>query len=166
MKTCFKCQQVKPLDEFYAHPRMGDGRLNKCIACTCADSARRRAKKLKDLGWVEKETERCRKKQALARSEGRVAPISSADRAETLRRHAQKYPKKHSARLMLSNAVRDGKITRMPCVVCGSPDSEGHHDNYDKPLDVVWLCPKHHAERHVLLRKQERVLEKILEDLP
>lgn len=32
-KKCFVCGQVKPLDEFYVHKRMGDGHLNKCKEC-------------------------------------------------------------------------------------------------------------------------------------
>jgi hypothetical protein len=40
----------------------------------------------------------------------------------------------------------------MPCVVCGNPKTDGHHEDYSKVLDVVWLCRKHHMERHDELR--------------
>ena len=53
------------------------------------------------------------------------------------------------ARRILQNAVKYGKIEKKPCVVCGDHNSQGHHEDYLKPLDVVWYCRKHHLERHV-----------------
>ena len=37
-KVCFKCQESLPLERFYKHKKMADGRLNKCIDCTKSDS--------------------------------------------------------------------------------------------------------------------------------
>lgn len=49
-------------------------------------------------------------------------------------------------------AIKTGRLTRLPCGVCGNPKSEAHHEDYSKPLDVVWLCRKHHIERHTQIR--------------
>lgn len=42
-------------------------------------------------------------------------------------------------------AVKDGAIKRLPCEVCGAEKVEMHHENYHKPLDVVFLCRPHHS---------------------
>ena len=63
----------------------------------------------------------------------------------------KKYPEKQLARLILNYAIRTGKISRGKCEVCKSQKTQGHHDDYSKPLEVKWFCPKHHAEHHKLL---------------
>lgn len=46
-------------------------------------------------------------------------------------------------------AVMSGEITPEACSVCGSTDRiHGHHEDYSRPLDVIWLCPIHHSWRH------------------
>jgi len=55
---------------------------------------------------------------------------------------------KANARSYAGVYQRRGKITRKPCEVCGSGDSQKHHDDYSKPLEVRWLCRAHHLELH------------------
>jgi hypothetical protein len=45
-------------------------------------------------------------------------------------------------------AIKTGKLIRQPCQACGNEQSEAHHEDYSKPLDVKWLCRKHHAALH------------------
>jgi hypothetical protein len=61
---------------------------------------------------------------------------------------AERNPEKRRAQIAVNNAVRDGRLTKGACEVCGATDSHGHHDDYSKPLEVRWLCAKHHAEEH------------------
>jgi hypothetical protein len=67
-------------------------------------------------------------------------------------------PQKRSARVAVGNALRDGKLIKSPdCEVCGTPcDTHGHHDDYSRPLDVVWVCTACHALIHAYWRAQER----------
>jgi len=42
--------------------------------------------------------------------------------------------------------VKRGKVKKQPCLVCGCPEVEAHHDDYNQPLKVVWLCRPHHVQ--------------------
>lgn len=53
------------------------------------------------------------------------------------------------ARSALSRALKKGLLQKLPCEVCGNIKSQGHHDDYSKPLQVLWLCPVHHKEKHI-----------------
>lgn len=46
-----------------------------------------------------------------------------------------------------------GHFGKKPCEVCGDKNSEMHHDDYDKPLKVRWLCRKHHLGFHDVYRE-------------
>jgi hypothetical protein len=55
---------------------------------------------------------------------------------------------KKKARNMVIARVAAGTLARGNCEVCGEPEAQAHHDDYAKPLDVRWLCNKHHREHH------------------
>ncbi len=55
---------------------------------------------------------------------------------------------KYVCRREFHKALASGLITKQPCSACGDIKAEGHHPDYSKPLDVVWLCRKHHTEEY------------------
>lgn len=62
MKPCIRCNETKPLAEFYPHPRMGDGHLNKCKPCCKTQARERHYRKMRDDAWKNAERERGREK--------------------------------------------------------------------------------------------------------
>ena len=59
---------------------------------------------------------------------------------ERSKRYRVKNRDKCLARDILNNAIKSGSIIKNPCRRCGGNDSQGHHKDYNKPLDVIWLC--------------------------
>jgi len=135
MKTCIKCGREKTDEEFYAHSDMADGRLNKCKECCCTEARENRAKNLDRVAEYERDraTRPERKKVQLAYQ----------------RRYREINREKIRAQRKVAYYVRTGQMTQRPCEVCGSTTNiHAHHDDYSRPLDVTWLCAKHHKERH------------------
>jgi hypothetical protein len=56
------------------------------------------------------------------------------------------------AHALVSHAIRKGLLVRQPCEVCGFGPAQAHHEDYDKPLDVWWLCLDHHRDLHAWRR--------------
>lgn len=61
---------------------------------------------------------------------------------------SEKEKQKMKARSLALNALRQGKLNRLPCEVCKNGDTEFHHDDYSKPLEVRHLCRACHLEWH------------------
>lgn len=152
MKTCFKCDRTLPLEEFYRHPRMSDGHLGKCKECTRTDVA------LNQL--VRNEYYRAYDKARSNRPD-RVSDRKSRNRSTIARLwkrvwledYRERFPEKRLAHSGVNNAIRDGRLERQPCEACGAR-AHAHHDDYSRPLDVRWLCPRHHSEHHRQLRER------------
>lgn len=73
-------------------------------------------------------------------------PLRKERRREYNRRAKERNPERRAARVAVGNAIRDGRLVRQPCEVCGDR-GEAHHDDYARPLDVRWLCFRCHRER-------------------
>ena len=61
-------------------------------------------------------------------------------------------PVKERAHNQIRYLKRKGIIIKQPCEKCGKFPADAHHDNYTKPLEIRWLCPKHHREYHLIRR--------------
>lgn len=133
-KECFKCKTVKPLEDFYKHLQMLDGHVNKCKECIKNDVTANRNKNIERIRAYDRARSKDPKRIKAA------TEINQAWRAEDLRRQV--------AHSKVSRAVRNGFLVRQPCVRCGEIKSLAHHEDYDKPLDVMWLCQPCHKQRH------------------
>lgn len=60
----------------------------------------------------------------------------------------EEYRFKDRARKKLWWATKSGAISKLPCEVCDTKAEAHHHEGYDKPLTVKWLCKAHHMEAH------------------
>jgi hypothetical protein len=150
-KVCFKCGLPKDLETgFYRHPQMKDGHLNKCKVCATADVVRR-SKEVPELlrdyeRTRQQTTDRREKKKEYERVANEKDPTRARDYVRNCRARS---PEKYKARTAVGNAVRDGRLVKQPCSDCGSTlRVQAHHEDYSKPLEVVWVCSDCHARTH------------------
>jgi hypothetical protein len=137
LKTCFKCGKEKALTEFYKHPVMGDGHLGKCKPCARKDVRQNYADKIEEKRAYDA------MRNALPERKKRAF--------DSFKKSALKHPEREKAKVMTGNAIRDGRLLKHPCWICGEK-AEAHHPDYSRPLDVVWLCTRHHRQAHVITR--------------
>jgi hypothetical protein len=61
---------------------------------------------------------------------------------------------KANARAATRAAIKDGRLVRQRCADCVAKGVQNdwpvqaHHEDYSKPLEIVWLCNNHHHARH------------------
>lgn len=134
VKKCFKCGETKVLSEFYRHKNMPDGHVNKCKECNKNDVQENYRRNRPH--YIEYEKERCqrpgRKRKAL----------------DYQKKRRRRSPVQYHANNLTNSAIKHGRLIRRPCEVCGKEKVEAHHDDYYKPLEVRWLCKKHHLGLH------------------
>ena len=132
-KTCKDCGLEKNTNDFY-------GVQGECKECT-----RKRVS-----AFYRKNIERYKRYDMKRNKE----PERKANRLKYQQRYRAKNPQKYLARQKAIRALARGDIVKEPCGVCGSKNVEAHHEDHAKPLEVVWLCRKHHREVDRLIIKK------------
>jgi hypothetical protein len=145
MKRCSKCKANKRNSEFGRNAGSKDGMHHYCRECKRVYDADYRAKnKTAARAW----SKRWRDKNKGYHSKWREEHKELA--AAILARRKEKYPEREKAKATLNNAVYSGKLDRPEtCSLCNETGLiDGHHPDYSKPLEVIWLCRQCHVDYH------------------
>ena len=142
-KECFKCKTVRPLEEFYKHSMMADGHVNKCKACNKQDVTDNRNKNIERFREYDRERSKHPDRQKAA-----------SEITKEWRQTDKRRVKCHNA---VARAIKAGSLVRQNCIRCNDEKSLAHHEDYDKPLDVMCLCQPCHKQRHKELLIKEKL---------
>jgi hypothetical protein len=133
-QSCRICNVTKPLSQFTKHTQVIGGWGTECLDCARIRTSAYRNSNLEKVRVHDRERSK------------------RAPRLEELRKLSANYkflnPEKAHAHQAVRGAIESGRLKRLPCVVCGNPKSAGHHEDYSKPLKVIWLCYAHHKQLH------------------
>lgn len=133
-KECLRCGIKRTLDNFYKQNFNKDGLFNTCKIC--------HRKKSRSY-YYENRNERIN--YEITRYQN---PIIKKQKILNQYKYRKENPIPYLAYQKVSKAIKKGKIIKLSCKICGSINSQGHHPDYSKPLNVIWLCKIHHAELH------------------
>lgn len=170
-KVCIHCKSCKTLEDFNKAKDNQDGKASYCRACTKIKNAKRvfsAEYKAKRVPYMATYYRKNQKILSFKNTEyyRRTADIRNKLSREYIRAHPEKRrvtlksyyannPIQIKARTRYATALRNGSLTKGPCALCGNSKVEGHHCDYTKPLEVLWLCVKHHKAWHrVFLTEQ------------
>tara|TARA_R100001244_G_C5145394_1_gene128695 strand:+ start:273 stop:743 length:471 start_codon:yes stop_codon:yes gene_type:complete len=119
-----------------------------------------------DEGYMEEVRRKAReyKKRPYVEEKRRLRVVVVTDATKLKMSEKQKLKRKrpeeiikNKARYEVRKALDNGSLIKGDCSVCGSNIKiHGHHHDYFKPLDIIWLCPSHHHKEHARLNEIER----------
>ena len=136
-KSCKGCGNLLPVDSFYRHNRMADGRLNFCVECVKRRINEHRAENLERIQQYD------RRRASLPERQSHLVDLRRRHRSDPVRARATG---------LTTYAIKTGRLVRpSQCSEClHQCKPEAHHDDYSKPLDVRWLCRSCHCRFHRL----------------
>lgn len=150
-KTCNRCNKKLPLNSFAmrSHEKSRDHYCVDCRRSYSREHYQKNRAKYRAMHCAYSKTEAGRESHRKWDNNNRAAQQIVRNARDSSRKNmSAENHMKAIARSRLRYAVNAGSIERLPCEVCGVTPTHGHHDNYNKPLDVQWLCEKHHLAAH------------------
>lgn len=133
-QQCCVCYEIKLVDDYYPYARNQTGIMAACKECHNARTMRANRKY--------RDKRRAQRKRYNDTPERRKAAYENTKKMYAL------YPEHQKARMKVYNAVKAGKLHKLPCSVCGEIKVQAHHNDYTRPLEVLWVCVPHHKIIH------------------
>ena len=148
MILCIKCDKEQPDSEYYRSTIRANG-TGECKSCTRARVIANREAKIDYY----REFDRKRANlphRVQARKEYAQTEAGKQAHARATSKSRRESPYKYQATNAVNNAVRDGRLIKPDtCESCNNKcNPHGHHCDYNKPLDVMWLCVSCHNKWH------------------
>lgn len=154
---CVCCQTEKDENEFYK------GNKSHCKVCIKERARLNRESKLEYYREYDRNRPNKRERaKKVSEYKNRLRKENPEKFDSVFHKARKNYRKNHHDKYLangkLQYALDTGKVIRPnKCSMCGIECiPQGHHYDYTKPLDVIWLCAKCHSRIHVELRKAER----------
>ena len=149
MINCKYCKTDKPIDDFYRSSIRKDGKSGNCKECI---RARVRANRAANIDYY-REFDRNRANlphRVEARKEYQQTEQGKSVHMKNNRAWRDRNPAIYQAHCMVNNAIRDGRLHKpSQCESCSDETAlHGHHCDYNKPMDVMWLCDPCHKQWH------------------
>lgn len=135
LKKCSKCQELKPVADFYRNRAKPDGFSTECRPCVLV--------KMRVYGEAHTAERTAYHKEWRTRNREKSR--------EYQHNNVTTYREKNAIRKRFAAAVRAGKIEKpVACWHCGAPSPEGHHPSYAPDMwnVVTWLCRACHRQCH------------------
>jgi len=154
MKKCKECLIIKPDFDFYKHKKTSSRRFGKCKECVKFRVRQNRREKIEYYRQYDAARFKSDPKVKERHRRYQKTSAGKASMGASRKKWIEENQDKRAAHVILGNAVKNGKKDKPnECSICGRPHHRihGHHDDYTKPLDVIWCCPQCHADIH---RKQ------------
>lgn len=126
-KKCTLCEIIKPFEMFSPDNRKSTGRKSQCRDCDNIRSRKSYYEQRERRLYRERDRNKQRERDPL-------------------------YLLKLRARGKIKHELKMGRMTKQPCEVCGELKVQAHHTDYNKPLEVRWLCVLHHRRSHLRLK--------------
>jgi hypothetical protein len=144
MKYCYLCKQQRELKNFHKDNRRKDGLQTSCKDCK---------KKLAKVYYMNNRDKHIESRKKYYNSEkGKITALRNYNKMRL------KFPEKTRARRILNKEIDKGNLfKRNSCEICHNSPTHGHHEDYNKPLEIIWLCQR----CHYLLHKHYKIKIKI-----
>lgn len=168
MRICTICNERKTEDLFERKNIIkNSGRCKACksrISCASQiknhEKVKRSHKKWRDdnIGHVREKSKEYQRtnKERISELKRKHYKENQEYYISSSRRSRLEKPEQTKAHNAVKEAIRKGQLRRLPCEKCGETnDVHGHHDDYNKPLEVIWLC----RSCHIILHKTKRIYE-------